>query len=68
MKAYVIDRFRKISAWNGGTDIQKQNIDVEDLNLENEGAIPEDADFLIINSMTGDFTDQGIPVYLRLSG
>lgn len=58
MKAYVLTGSGKSVLGTVESDIQKQNIDVEDLNLENEGAIPEDADFLIINSMTGDFTDK----------
>lgn len=56
-KAYVLIGSGKNTLGTIENDIRKQNIDVEDLNLDDEGAIPEDADFLIINSMTTDFSD-----------
>lgn len=58
MKAYVLTGSGKSVLGTIESDIRKQNIDIEDLNLDNEGAVPEDADFLILNSMTKDFSDK----------
>ena len=40
------------------TEIKKQNIDVESINLENEGAIPEDADIIILDQPVKDISDK----------
>lgn len=58
MKAYVLTGSGKVTLGTIESDIEKQNIDVEELNLEDEGQIPEDADFLIVYAMTKDFTDK----------
>lgn len=37
--------------------IEKANIDIQTLNLLSEGAVPDDADCILINAPTGDFSD-----------
>ena len=57
-KAYVITGSGRSALGTIESDIRKQNIDVEDLNLEDTGEIPEDADLLILHSLTKDLTDK----------
>lgn len=56
-KAYVISGSGRQTLGSIKSDIKKQNIDVEDLNLQDKGEIPEDADLLILYSPTKDLTD-----------
>lgn len=57
VKAYVLTGSGKVALGVIESDIEKQNIDVEDLNIEDEGGIPEDANLLILNSITRDITE-----------
>jgi ABC-2 type transport system permease protein len=70
-KAYVLMGNGKTTLGTIETSIEKQNIDVEEWNIDNDGAIPDDADLLIINSATKDLTDNEyaeITAYLDKGG
>ncbi len=70
-KAYVLMGNGKVTLGTIEKDIEKQNIDVEEWNIDTDGDIPEDADLLIINSATKDLTDneyEKISAYLDRGG
>lgn len=58
IKAYVLTGSGKSTLGTIETDIEKQGIDVDDVNLEDEGKVPEDADLLILHLLTKDLTDK----------
>ena len=58
IKAYVLTGSGKSSLGVIETDIEKQGIRVDEVNLEDEGRVPEDADLLILHMLVKDFTDK----------
>ena len=71
INAYVLTGSGKNTLKSIERDIEKQNINVEDVNLDDEGGVPEDADLLILNAPTKDLTSteyQYISEYLDKGG
>lgn len=71
IKAYVLTGSGKSALGTIEKDIEKQNIVVEELNIDDEGGIPEDADLLILNSVTKDITSteyEAITEFLNQGG
>lgn len=70
-KAYVLTGTGKVSLGTIQNSIQKQNIDLEEWRIEDDGAIPEDADIVILYSLTKDLTDAELTIlndYLNRGG
>ncbi len=70
-KAYVLTGGGKSGLGLTEYAIEKQNIDVEELDIRDEGEIPEDADLVIISCVTKDLSDnefEQLNAYMDRSG